>query len=694
MGKNDSLLEPLKGYNSVYKEAFRKNATDYFDELVKKSNINISENNSTVKKYDEKINKINALNKLINKKKGLRGFLIFLMVVIVIAAITLIALTVNDLFNKIAGISISIVCVGLFVLLLILIIKKINPKIKSINELKANLEIEANELLSAAYKQMAPLNALYDWGIAGELITKTIPVIEWDKYFDVKKYQYLHDKFGLVHNSDKNVSTYYCLSGSILGNPFLICKDYRQSWYNKQYDGYLTISWTERVRTENGYKTVTRTQTLHATVTKPAPTYNYETYLVYGNEAAPDLTFYRNPSKASGKTEKEIDKMVQKGSKKLDKKAEKAVINNSSYTKLGNDEFEVLFGATNRNNEVQFRLLFTPLAQNNILDIIKNSEPFGDDFYFEKDKKLNYIQSRHSQTFDYHDNPTKFIHYDYNTCKKLFVEYMCDYFKNFYFDMAPLMSVPLYQQTKTHEYIYEKGFDFNISPYEHEAIANSFNTNYLKPENADTPSILKTTFTGKVGNADNLNIDAYAFDAQKRLTYVSVLGGDGAFHNVPVYWFEYVPVEKQTKMMIENKESSRYDFNSLMNNKSFASLINKLSSNNACLYERGLFAILVDKAIDQNDLSSVNSIYQSNVSNKNVMTNEEIMKNIQKEVDEIKAVDGSNIEDIERLVNKLNDKNIESKEVEASDDVVKEEKKLNIKENENNDEIDDDDSSN
>ena len=695
MGNNDALLEPLKGYNSIYKESFRKNANDYFDELLKKSGVNVAMNKDTVNKYKEKVKKIGAVEKLISKKKGLKGFLIFLMIVVMIAAIALFVLAIQKIVDWLLGSLIPIVSIGLFVLFLMIVIKKINPKIKSFSELKAKLEKEANDLLSTAWAQMAPLNALYDWGIAGELITKTIPLIEWDKYFDVKKYQYLHDKFGLSHNDDKSVSTYYCTSGSVLGNPFLICKDYRQTWYNKQYEGHITISWTERVKTENGYRTVTRTETLYATVTKPAPSYNYETYLIYGNEAAPDLKFYRNPSGVSGKTEKEIDKVVKKKSKALDKKAEKAIINNTGYTKLGNDEFEVLFGATNRNNEVQFRLLFTPLAQNNLLDIIKNPEPYGDDFYFEKDQKLNYIQSKHSQAFDYYDNPAKFVNYDCEAAKKVFVEYMCEYFKNFYFDIAPLMSVPLYQQTKTREYIYNKEFDFNISPYEHEAIANSFNTNYLKPDNADTPSILKSTFTGKVGNADNINIDAYAFDAQKRVTYVSKLGGDGRFHNIPVYWFEYVPVEKKTNMMVENKDSSRKEFNYLSNNKEFASLISRLSDNNACLYERGLFAILLNSAISEKDLNAVNSVYQNSSSASKAMTNEEIMKEIQKEVNEIKAVDSSNIEDIEKLVNKLNDNNIASKEVEATeDDLVDEEKKLNINENENKDEIDDDDESN
>ena len=57
--------------------------------------------------------------------------------------------------------------------------------------------------------------------------------------------------------------------------------------------------------------------------------------------------------------------------KKLEKKSRKSVNQGTNYTVFGNSEFEVLFGATNRNHEVQFRLLFTPLAQTELLKLMK-----------------------------------------------------------------------------------------------------------------------------------------------------------------------------------------------------------------------------------------------------------------------------------------------------------------------------------
>ena len=268
----------------------------------------------------------------------------------------------------------------------------------------------------------------------------------------------MHDKYNLSSNDEQNVSTYFCQSGSILGNPFLLCKDYKQDMSNKEYTGTLTIHWTTRVKTKEGYRTEHHSQTLVATIYKPAPVYSYQTYLIYGNDAAPKLEFSRLPSNASGKSEREIDKIVKNRVKDLDKLAKNAVNDGKNYTRFGNDEFEALFGGENRNNEVEYRLLFTPLAQKNLLELIKDPEPYGDDFIFQKDRQLNYIMSRHSQGTDYYSNPANFIDFDYERAKEKFINYNKEYFKALYYDFAPLISIPLYQQHKSFEYIYDKEY--------------------------------------------------------------------------------------------------------------------------------------------------------------------------------------------------------------------------------------------
>lgn len=521
---------------------------------------------------------------------------------------------------------------------------------------------------------MAGLNALYDWGMAAKLFSKTIPLIEMDEHFDEKKFTYLHEKYGLSENDNDQISTYFCQSGSILGNPFLLCKDYHQSWINKAYTGSLTITWTERVHTKDGTRTVTRSQVLTATIFKPAPSYGYNTYLVYGNEAAPNLSFTRGPSGASGLSEKEIDKKVKSGAKKLDKKAREAVEKQSSYTRLGNDEFEVLFGGTDRTNEVEYRMLFTPLAQNNLLDLIKTDKPFGDDFWLQKNCELNFVKTNHSQTADYYGSPTQFIDFDYEHARKKFIDYNVNYFNNFYFELAPLLSIPLYQQHKSREFIYDKEFKANISSYEHEAIANSFDIKLLKPERATTPSILKTNLIRKEGVADSVEITAHAFEGQKRVTFVPKHGGDGRIHNVPVYWIEYIPVEKKSEMAVEAKASSRFEFNAKWKEPQFQELMDKMAINRSCIYERGLLAVLLAGSLNSNDLASVNQVYKG----KSILSEElkkpsleELIESIEKELDQYEHED-LNEDDEQATESMLNDDKIDAQEVDLNEDDLKE----------------------
>ena len=98
---------------------------------------------------------------------------------------------------------------------------------------------------------------------------------------------------------------------------------------------------------------------LRASITRDAPYYQYVTYIVYGNDAAPKLVFSRGPSKGANLEGKQLKKFVKKGANKLDEKQKRDLMDNdptTNYTRLGNDEFEVLFGGTNRDNEVEYRM--------------------------------------------------------------------------------------------------------------------------------------------------------------------------------------------------------------------------------------------------------------------------------------------------------------------------------------------------
>ena len=59
-----------------------------------------------------------------------------------------------------------------------------------------------------------------------------------------------------------------------------------------------------------------------------------------------------------------------------------------------------------------------------------------------------------------------------------------------------------------------------------------------------------------------MRVRAYSFRTEPRVDYVSMRGGDGAIHSVPVPWTEYIPVDntstvKLNKIGLSDKEFDR-----------------------------------------------------------------------------------------------------------------------------------------
>lgn len=503
---NLDLLEPELLYTRELKEKHHNNVVSYFEKLVEKSAINKDENKATCSKYYKECKNLEELQKKSRKLGLLLGLFIFLCLLII----------------------------GIF-----LIIFVYKPKRKELDEQIRKQEALVKQLLDDAYAQMAPLNSLFESSIPSKIMQKTTPLIQMDRIFDVKKYELLHDKYGLWDNSDEDSSTLDLQSGSILGNPFVVFKDLRKSMIMQRYEGTLIIHYY----VGSGKNRTMVTQTLRAHVDKPKPVYSKETYLVYGNEAANHLSFSRSPSSINSMDEKEIDKYVRKHERDLQKMAEKAMKKGGTYTPLGNPEFELFFGGLDRDNEVEYRLLFTPLAQKSMLQVLKSKVGYGDDFRFIKDKGLNVITSAHSQGTTLFVDVEAFKGFDFEKIEEFFITYNDNYFKALFFDFAPLLSIPLYQQLKAHEYIYKNNVPSNFNCFEHEVVANKFDLGMFKPENAKTDVILKTFFNKKNGESDIVNVVSHSFDTINRTELVPVFGGDGRTHVVPVKWVEYIPVE-------------------------------------------------------------------------------------------------------------------------------------------------------
>jgi len=535
------ISEPTRRYKEI-SEAIKQNATEFYDELVKQAGVNIEGNKATCKEYyakTEEVQKADAYtNKLTKKKKWLR----FLEVVCFILVITIpFAILIH---NKIKN--------------------KINVDIEESGKRSQELQKQAGEIKDRADKESAPLNSLYDWNMVAKIFDDTFPLIKLDQYFNNRRFYHLAEKYGYKsHENEMNISTIFVQSGEILGNPFVIEKNYVQEMYQHVYTGSLVIHWTTTERDSNGgMRTVHHSQTLVAHVSKPAPTYFYDTWLIYGNGAAPKLTFSRSPSNANNMS----DEQIKKASKKFEKELEKISKKDATFTQMANTEFETMFKALDRNNEVEYRLLFTPLAQRNMLELIKTNEPFGDDFYFFKRNCLNFIKTKHSQSFDYSGNPNMFKNFDMSISKETFINYCSQYFESLYFDLAPLLSIPLYQNYKDKDYIYKDNHKHNYPASEIESLVNTYNKNVFNLTKSVTDLILKAKYISSSKNDDNVEIIANGFTTTPHTEFVMTMGGDGHMHSVPVHWLEYIPISNSTNFKIYSSNENMRDFYSKNNN--------------------------------------------------------------------------------------------------------------------------------
>lgn len=581
---DDHIYDPLMEYKNKYGPNHKKNVEEYFDELVLKSNINVEENKETIKKIKTLNHKKETTKRQISKYNTFRILMILFIVIVLLISIKLLA-DITATTSMALDVGFIAVSSLISVLFIFLIFKKINPLLKKLKTDSDFIKNEISELINLAKSQMKPLNDLFTDEMGIELFKKTIPLINLDRMFDSKRYDYLVNKFGLDDVPELDRSTLFVKSGDINGNPFYIANDLVHTLGTKAYTGSIIISWVTYT-TVNGKRVAqTRTQTLTETILKPYPYYNEQAYLVYGNEAAPDLKFTRDDSNAENMDQKQIDKHVKREEKILRKKAEKDVKKGGNFTTLANSEFEVLFNATDRNNEVQFRLLFTPLAQKQLLELMKDKTiGYGDNFDFIKNKKINIITPEHLNGDVLNVNASEYYDYDFTLIKSKFIDTNVLFFKAVYFTFAPILAIPLYQQQKPHEYIYKDLYDSYVSFYEHEIVANKLGESNLRHPESNTRNILKTSIVSSKNNTDKVKVTAFGYKAINRTEFRTRLGGDGRMHTIPIHWVEYLPVTQESVIdinIVEDKENK--DYKDHLNN-----FINKLK-NNEKLDEKELF---------------------------------------------------------------------------------------------------------
>ena len=553
----EEIPYPVREYGEKYRSLYRQHTEETFEILLRTAKID----ESAVAALNRQIRKLqrslDALKASLGKLCFFRGLLVLLLVAgFGCGAWFLLQLIFSDAFEEMrlpAGWGLGGTAAGITALLLIS--RLLNPRIRRSRELFMKTDETCGARIAEAWRLTAPLNRLFRWDTVAGIIMKTLPIVTVDKFFSAGRMEQLCRQFFWDPGSREDESVLCCQSGALNGNPWVMAEVLRQEWENVTYTGSLQISWEERVtytdsdgRRQTRWET--RYETLTASVDEPAPVYRRRKFMVYGNEAAPDLHFSRTPNSLSDAGRGFFGRFRMRSAiRALEAKSRDL---DDPFVIMDNRVFDACFDAEDRDNEQQFRLLFTPLAQQEMLALLRDREfGFGDDFSFVKSRMVNFLISDHLDDTDLSGDPNRFRSYDLESLKDNFFSYSENFFRSFYFTLAPLLCIPLYQQHRNSRDIYANIPDSKeCSFYEHESLVNAMDQAAFAPEDAATRLILKTE-SEKVGDtAETVHVTAHAFACEERLTWISKLGGDGKWHDVPVHWKEYLPLSKRSEVVV------------------------------------------------------------------------------------------------------------------------------------------------
>ncbi len=541
----DDVYEPLTRYRDEFRGKFTELAREKFKDLTARSGVDVAANRALVAEIKSLQKKVDSTS----SKKTCYGCLMALGFLGAVAAL------VGTIASGGADSETQTLCVLGMIAGVVLGVATISP-FNTVSKLLEKFKRDISAKTGIAWKQMEPLNRLYTWDIPVKLIEATVPRLAFDPYFTADRLASLHGLYGWDDSFNDGKSIIFSQSGVINGNPFVFGHYLDMEWGEKTYEGTKEISWTEWEEGLDGKRhPVQRHETLHAHVTKPIPVYSEQKFLVYGNDAAPNLSFSRQPSGLSGKEGGFLSSIRKKWRLSRLKAYSRNLNDDSNFTLMSNHEFETWFHAKDRDHEVEFRLLFTPVAQTQMLNLMKDTTVgYGDDFTFIKRQKINVLFPQHLREAPIDTDPSRFHNWDYDAAFSFFVRFNEKYFKDAYFALAPLLAIPLYQQTRTHADIWKDVIGPRYSSFwEHEAVANYHGESKFAHPSSITRNILKTRVVQSENGESTVAVTASGYRGVDRVDYEDVYGGDGRWHEVAVPWVEYQPVERTSNMYLSER---------------------------------------------------------------------------------------------------------------------------------------------
>lgn len=539
--------DPVSLFARVYKQAFSKAVITFFDNAVRKSQIDAHKNHQLSKKIAQ-LDK--HLNKLEHKKKQWSIVVaIFLLICTIWVGWYFVCResTVSEILRLNEVLFFLFFGFGLF-----FILSECLPAIKGYSSSITDKEQEKKKHITYARKLLEPLFAYFDWNTAVKLTEQVLPHLHFDSFLDASRLEDLQKHFNFNDNNFAHNTILHTYSGTYFGYPFILVTSKVQRWGSETYSGQKTIYWTERkVDSEGKVYRVPRVQVLTAYVTEAVPEYEVEVEMIFGHDAAPNLSFTRKPTTLSGTQGTflgNLGKKIRLGSLR---RLERNLTDDKDFTMMNNQDFEAYFHSTDRDHEVEYRLLFTPLAQRNMVSLLNDTKVgYGDDFFFGKNHKCIHLYSSHLRDMDMQTNAFYSYDHDLAQIRNEFRTQYQEFFRSIYFTFAPLQAIPIYNEPriKGKVYGYEEPQFPRISSWEVETLANYHGEDKFCHPQSDTQCIMKTEQISHGDSATQAQLTAYSFKKVPRVTSKSVFGGDGHWHIIDVEWYEYVPLKQTTQI--------------------------------------------------------------------------------------------------------------------------------------------------
>jgi hypothetical protein len=252
----------------------------------------------------------------------------------------------------------------------------------------------------------------------------------------------------------------------------------------------------------------------------PAPLYYYEDKLFFESDIAEKLSF---------------------NSKVLNKK----------NISMENVEFDKYFGKVKRNDETQFRFLFTILTQENIVKLFKK---YGQ-FKYEKNSSINIISNKNFKNQIARFSKV-FIDYDYENFQENFKDKIKETADLIYVLFSMILSIPAFVHTQ--KQIAKKNMK-NIPSETHvlSVLYTYFDKNMLCHSSTTTDYILEIKNTTTSKNQTVITVVAYSFNGVSRTKHVN---------GVEIQYIDYISLNKTTKVSISASKTASDDFKNTKSN--------------------------------------------------------------------------------------------------------------------------------